>query len=130
MTARKIFLRMLDLYIFNGIEYRLHRKNDQGGEFIRLDLANVKVFLTYAEIAEFMQSPDWNLIPDHFAPEREELRASGRDALLLNASEYSRETGLWYQSLCRLFMVEYDAGRTKITDPTIVETLKNIKDDA
>ncbi len=130
MTARKIFLRMLDLYIFNGIEYRLHRKNDQGGEFIRLDLANVKVFLTYAEIAEFMQSPDWNLIPDHFAPEREELRASGRDAMLLTASEYSRETGLWYQSLCRLFMVEYDAGRTKITDPTIVETLKKVKEDA
>lgn len=130
MTARKIFLRMLDLYIFKGIEYRLHRKNDQGGEFIRLDLANVKVFLTYAEIAEFMQSPDWNLIPDHFAPEREELRASGRDALLLTASEYSGETGLWYQSLCRLFMEEYNAGRTKITDPTIKETLEKVEKDA
>ncbi|MBT8154312.1 DDE-type integrase/transposase/recombinase [Epibacterium ulvae] len=127
MTARKIFLRMLDLYVFKGIEYRLHRKNDLGGEFIRLDLANVKVFLTYAEIAKFMQSADWNLIPDHFAPEREELRASGRDALLLTASEYSGETGLWYQSLCRLFMVEYDAGRTKITDPAIKETLQQIE---
>lgn len=130
MNARKIHLKMLDLYVFKGIEYRLHRKNDLGGEFIRLDLKNMKVFLTYAEIAELMQTPDWNLIPDHFAPEREELRASGRDALMITASEYSSKTGLWYQSLCRLFMVEYDAGRTKITDPTIKETLNIVKDDA
>lgn len=127
MTTRKIFLRMLDLYVFAGIEYRLHKKNDLGAEFIRLDVTNVKVFLTYAEITEQMQSPEWDHFPDYFAPEREELRASGRDVELFLASEYSRETGLWYQSLCRLFMVEYDAGFAKITDPSIKETLLRVE---
>ncbi|WP_300020072.1 hypothetical protein [uncultured Roseobacter sp.] len=127
MTTRKIFLRMLDLYVFAGIEYQLHRKNDRGAEFIRLDLAKVKVFLTYVEIADLMQSADWNLIPDYFAPEHEELRANGRDVQLLLASEYSRETGLWYQSLCRLFMDEYNVGRAKTTDPSIKETLQKVE---
>lgn len=106
----------MDRVTDNGIEMRPLRSTPDGVLFQRLDMTDVEVHLTHAQLAVKICSQTWRWDRLYFSPAQTKLRTAGRDRLVSEASEAEQFHAYAKHRFYVRYNELYASGQMKKTD--------------